>query len=185
MSNVAINQFKDKSNKSIEHLKSELSNLKAGKANPSILSKVNVDYYGVPTPITQLASVQTPESRMLQVTPYDVNIISEVEKAIMLADLGLNPSNDGKNIRLVIPQLTEETRKELVKKIKKIAEDTKVSVRNERRDAMDMLKKQKKDNELTEDDLKKFEEEVQKLTDDCIKDIDNIYKEKEKEVLSI
>lgn len=171
--------------KTISILKKELTSLKAGRANPAMLDRITVEYYGTETPITQLANIAAPEPRVMTIQPWDSKSLSLIEKAILKSDLGINPSNDGKIIRLVVPQLTEETRKDLVKKVKKYGEESKVAVRNTRRDSNDALKKLKKDGKITEDELKKAEEEMQKSTDKAIKDIDKILEAKEKEILEV
>lgn len=180
-----ISFSEEKMKKSIEALKRELQSLKAGRANPSILDKVLVDYYGTPTQISQLGTVSTPEPRMLLIQPWDKKAIKDIEKAIQKSDLGLNPNSDGQVIRLVIPELTEETRKNLVKVVKKHGEEAKVVIRAIRRDSNEKLKPMKKDGIHSEDDVKKTEEEVQKLTDIYIKDIDKIVEQKEKEIMSV
>lgn len=166
-------------------LKEDLNTVRAGRANPALLDKIAVDYYGVPSPLKNIANISAPDPRTLMIAPFDPKSINDIEKAINIANLGINPSNDGKVIRLVIPQVTEERRKELTKLIKKMGEDAKVAVRNERRDANDSLKKQEKGGELTEDDLKHAMDQVQKKTDACIKDIDEIIAHKEKELLEV
>jgi ribosome recycling factor len=175
----------DKMKKSIEALKSDLRTLKAGRANPAMLDKLVVDYYGTPTHITGVASVSTPEPRMLVIQPWEKSLIKEIEKAIQKSDLGLNPSNDGQVIRLLVPELTEETRKNLVKVIKKHAEESKVAVRSIRRDFNEKLKNIKKEATHSEDEIKKTEDELQKLTDNYIKEIDKIADVKEKEIMSV
>jgi len=174
-----------KMEKTIAILKEELNTVRAGRANPALLNKVIVDYYGTPTPIKNLSNISAPDPRTLLVAPFDPKAIGNIEKAINIANLGLNPANDGKVIRLVIPQVTEERRKELTKTVRKFGEDAKVAVRNARRDANDHLKKQEKNGELTEDDLKGELDDVQKLTDKAIKDIDGITAEKEKEIMEV
>ncbi|MCD5413629.1 MAG: ribosome recycling factor [Clostridiales bacterium] len=174
-----------KMNKTIGAMKDDLKSIRAGRANPSLLDRLSIDYYGSPTPINQLASVSAPEPRLIVVQPYDQTAIKNIEKAILQSDLGLNPSNDGKIIRLSIPQLTEERRKNLIKIAKKTAEEAKVALRNERRDANDLLKKMEKSNELTEDDLKKSLDEAQKLTDKFSKQIDDILVKKESEIMEV
>lgn len=169
--------------KTITSLKNELKRLRTGRANASLLDGIRVDYYGTPTPVNQMASVSVPESRLITIQPWDVSVIKEIEKAIMKSDLGLTPSNDGKIIRIAIPPLTEERRKQLAKNVHKICEDHKVAIRNIRRDANDLLKAAKKDSEISEDDAFKGQDQVQKVTDGFIKDIDDIFKEKEKEIL--
>jgi ribosome recycling factor len=180
-----INASEEKMKKSIELLKKELQSLKAGRANPSILDRLTVDYYGTPTHVSQLANISTPEPRMLVIQPWDKKAIKDIEKAILKSDLGLNPSNDGQVIRLVIPELTEETRKNLVKVVKKHGEDGKVAVRSIRRDANEKLKVLKKDGAHSEDDVKKTEDEIQKMTDNFIKEIDKIVESKEKEIMAV
>jgi ribosome recycling factor len=169
--------------KSISSLKKELNRLRTGRASLSILDGIKVDYYGTLTPLNQMATLAVPESRLITIQPWDVSVIKDIEKAILKSDLGLTPSNDGKIIRISIPPLTEERRKELVKVVHKICEDYKVSVRNIRRDANDLLKSMKKDGEISEDDAFKAQDQVQKITDEQIKLIDECDKEKEKEIL--
>lgn len=171
--------------KTISILKKELASLKAGRANPAMLDRITVEYYGAETPLTQLANIAAPEPRVMTIQPWDSKSLSLIEKAILKSDLGINPSNDGKIIRLVVPQLTEERRKELVKVIKKMGEEAKVAVRNTRRDSNDSLKKLKKDGKISEDEIKKAEEEMQKSTDKAIKDIDKILEVKEKEIMEV
>ncbi len=171
--------------KAVQAYTRELASIRAGRASASLLDKIAVEYYGVPTPINQLASISTPEARLLMIQPYDKSIVSDVEKAIMKSDLGLNPTSDGSVIRIAIPPLTEERRKELVKLVKKESEEAKVAIRNIRRDANDDLKKLEKNGELTEDDLRGYTDDVQKLTDEFIAKIDQITKEKEKEILEV
>ena len=175
----------DKMNKTINVMKQEYNSLRAGRANPQALDRIMVDYYGSPTPINQMGNISVPEPRMLIIALWDTKMIPAVEKAIQKSDLGINPANDGKVIRLIFPELTQERRKELAKVIRKKAEESKVAVRSIRRDAMEDIKKQKKDNLLTEDDQKKLEEKVQKLTDEKVKEIDTIAQAKEKEIMSV
>ena len=175
----------DKMNKTISVMKQEYNSLRAGRANPQALDRIMVDYYGTPTPINQVGNISVPEPRMLIIALWDSKMIPAVEKAIQKSDLGINPANDGKVIRLIFPELTEERRKDLAKVIRKKAEESKVAVRSIRRDAMEDIKKQKKDNLLTEDDQKKLEEKVQKLTDEKVKEIDTIAQAKEKEIMSV
>ena len=177
--------IKEKMNKSIENLKDKFSEIRAGRANPAILNKVKIDYYGTPTPINQVAGVSVPEARMIVIAPWDVSMLKEIEKAILASDIGINPNNDGKVIRLTFPELTEDRRKELVKEIKKLAEDSKVSVRNARRDGIDLAKKLGKDGEMTEDEVKQAENKIQEITDKSIIEIDKILANKETEILSI
>jgi len=185
MYNEVISSLKDGLQKALNHYKSQLSTVRAGRANPQILDKVMVDYYGTLTPLKQMANISAPEARMLVVSLWDISMIREVVKAINEANLGVSPSDDGKIIRLVFPVLTEERRKEYVKTAKKMAEDAKITLRNERKDAMDMLKELKKDNILTEDTLKVAEKDVQKEIDTYTTEIDEILKVKEKEILEI
>ena len=185
MPKEVLDEAKDRMNKTISVLKSELASLRAGRANPQVLDRIAVDYYGSMTPITQLGNVSTPEPRMLIISLWDTKMIGAVEKAIQKSDLGINPANDGKVIRLVFPELTEERRKDLVKTVRKKGEESKVAIRSIRRDTMDQIKKQKKDGELTEDDQKQLETKLQKQTDDFIKGIDTILSAKEKEILSV
>ena len=175
----------EKMNKTISVMKQEFNSLRAGRANPQALDRIMVDYYGSPTPINQVGNISVPEPRMLIISLWDTKMIPAVEKAIQKSDLGINPANDGKVIRLIFPELTQERRKELAKIIRKKAEESKVAVRSIRRDAMEDIKKQKKDNLLTEDDQKKLEEKVQKLTDEKVKEIDAIAQAKEKEIMSV
>lgn len=178
-------KFEEKMNKSISILKESLNTVRAGRANPAMLDKVMVDYYGNPTQVKNMANLSVPEPRMLMITPFDPKTIPNIEKAINIANVGINPSNDGKVIRLIIPQVTEDKRKELVKIIKKMGEDDKIAIRNERRDANEDLKKLEKSGELTEDDLKSELESIQKMTDDHIRLIDQICAFKEKEILEV
>lgn len=171
--------------KTIEVLKKEFASLRAGRATPSLLDRINVDYYGTPTPITQLATVSVPEGRLLVIQPWDKGVIADIERAIMKSDLGITPASDGNVIRLAVPQLTEERRKELVKFIKKKGEEGKVAIRNVRRDAMEQLKAAEKNAGYSEDDLKRYQEAAQKLTDRYVKEIDKVVAEKEKEVMEI
>ena len=168
-----------------EILKSDLNTVRAGRANPALLDKVTVDYYGTPSPLKNLSNISVPEPRMLLIAPFDPSIIGDIEKAIVAAEIGITPSNDGKSIRLVIPQLTEERRKELGKLVKKMGEDAKVAVRNVRRDANDHLKKMEKDGELSEDQLKVELDKVQKKIEQAVKDIDTIVENKEKEIMEV
>ena len=179
------NIIKEKMNKSIDNLREKFAEVRAGRANPAILNKVKIDYYGTPTPINQVAGVSVPEARMIVIQPWDISVLKEIEKAILASDIGINPNNDGKVIRLAFPELTEERRKELVKDIKKMAEDCKVAVRNARRDGIDQAKKEQKDGELTEDELKQAENKIQELTDKAIEEVDKVLANKENEILSI
>lgn len=175
----------EKMGKTIQVLKNELNSIRAGRANPSMLDRLSIDYYGTVTPIKQLASVSAPEPRMIIIQPYDVSILSTIEKAIQQSDLGINPSNDGKIIRLNIPLLTEERRRDLTKIVKKTGEENKIALRNERRNVNDTLKKMHKDGDLTEDELKSATEEVQKITDKYIKIVDELLEKKDKEVMEV
>ncbi|MBQ8227665.1 MAG: ribosome recycling factor [Clostridia bacterium] len=176
---------REKMGKTIDVLKRDYGAIRAGRANAAVLDKVTVDYYGTPTPINQLASVSVAEARILTIQPWDKSVLNAIEKAIQASDIGINPQNDGVVIRLTFPKLTEENRKVIVKDVSKMAEDSKVAVRSIRRDAMDKLKKMQKASEITEDDLKNGEEEIQKITDTNIKEIDKIASAKEKEVMEI
>ncbi len=185
MGQTVIKNTKEKMNKAIQAFKRELSTVRAGRANPSLLDRVTVNYYGAPTPLNQLSSITVPEARLLVIQPYDKSVLNDIEKAILKADLGLNPSNDGTIIRIAIPALTEERRKALAKDVKAMAEDAKVAIRNVRRDANDELKKLEKDGQITEDEHRNFADDVQKETDNHVKEIDNIAKEKEKEIMEV
>ena len=180
-----IKNSEEKMKKTISVLKSDLQTMKAGRANPSMLDRVQVDYYGSPCPISQVANVSAPEPRVLMITPWEKTILQDIEKAILKSDLGLNPSNDGSVIRLIIPELTEETRKNLVKNVKKTGEDAKVAIRSIRRDANDKIKNLKKSDDISEDEVKRGEDQVQKVTDSHIKEIATIIAAKEKELMSI
>ena len=180
-----FNSVEEKMNKTISVFEENLSEVRAGRANPNILNKVMVDYYGVPTPINQMAGVSVPEPRMIVIQPWDMSILKEIEKAINLADIGINPNNDGKVIRLVFPELTEERRKELVKDIKKTAEEAKVAVRAIRRDGIEMARTAQKNSEITEDDLANAEAKIQKITDAKIAEIDQLLEKKEKEIMTV
>ncbi|ALC90986.1 ribosome recycling factor [Bacillus sp. FJAT-18017] len=185
MPNQVLSNAKEKMTKAIQAYTRELANIRAGRASASLLDRISVDYYGAPTPVNQLAGISTPEARLLVIQPYDKSILGEIEKAILKSDLGLNPTNDGSIIRIAIPQLTEERRKELVKVVKKESEEAKVAVRNIRRDANDELKKLEKNGDITEDALRGYSDDMQKLTDDHINKIDQITKDKEKEILEV
>ena len=182
---MEYSEIKEKMEKTIENLKIRLSEVRAGRANPAILNKVKIDYYGTPTPINQIAGVSVPEARMIVIQPWDVSILKDIEKAILASEIGINPNNDGKVIRLVFPELTEERRKELVKEIKKYAEEAKVAIRNARRDGIDKAKAMQKDGEMTEDELKNAENEIQKITDKNVEEVDKIIEAKEIEIMSI
>ncbi len=185
MINEIQNESKRKMEKAIESLKEDLNSIRTGRANPKILDRITVEYYGTPTPLNQLAGISVPEPRMILIQPWDVKSVSDIEKAILKSDLGLNPSNDGKIIRLIIPQPTEERRKDLVKLAKKQGEDAKVAIRNIRRNANTSLKNAEKDKLITEDDLKVIETEIQNNTDEEIKRIDEIISGKNKEILEV
>lgn len=171
--------------KAINSLEGDLASIRAGRANPAILDKITVEYYGVQTPLAQVGTISVPEARTIIVQPWDVSVLKEIEKAILASDIGINPNNDGKVIRLNFPPLTEERRKELNKSVSKRGEEAKVAVRNIRRDSIEQFKKRKKANEITEDDLKDMEEQIQKMTDKFVKQIDGIIAEKEKEILEV
>lgn len=178
-------EFEAKMNKTLDSLKSNLNTVRAGKANPEVLSRVMVDYWGTPTPIAQMAAIQVPDPRTLVISPWDATTVKDIEKAILASDVGITPQNDGKVIRLAFPQPTEERRKELTKQVAKMCEEAKVAVRNIRRDANDKAKDLKKNGELTEDDLKAADKQVQDLTDKYIKQVDVIGAEKNKEIMAI
>ncbi len=180
-----IKEFEEKMKKSVDSLKEEYVSIRAGRANPHLLDKIKVDYYGTPTSLQQVANISVPEARMIQIQPWESNLIKEIEKAILVSDLGITPNNDGKVVRLVFPELTEERRKELAKDVKKKGDNTKVAIRNIRRDANDSFKKQNKANEISEDELKNAEDSVQKLTDKYISIIDSIIEDKTKEILTV
>ena len=177
--------YDDKMLKTIEVVKANFAAVRAGRANAAVLDRIMVDYYGTPTPIQQIAAISTPDPRILQISPWDGSALKSIEKAILNSDLGINPQNDGRNIRLNFPQLTEERRKELVKQIRKYTEGGKVAVRNIRRDAMENFKKQQKASEITEDELKLAEKDLQKMTDDSCKELDKLLENKEKELMSV
>ena len=177
--------IEERMKKTISVYEENLSEIRAGRANPAILNKITVDYYGTATPINQVAGISVPEARLIVIQPWDGSVLKEIERAILASDIGITPNNDGKVIRLNFPELNEERRKELVKEIKKMAEDSKVSIRSIRREAMDEAKKLQKDNQMTEDELKGAEDQIQKLTDEKIAEIDKVLAEKEKEVMSV
>ncbi|MFQ8601507.1 MAG: ribosome recycling factor [Anaerovoracaceae bacterium] len=185
MSDFNIDQLKEKTEKSLNVLKEDMGTVRAGRANAALVDKVVVEYYGTPTPLKSLANISVPEPRTLLISPFDPKSIPEIEKAINVANIGINPVNDGKVIRLQIPQVTEERRKELTKVVKKMGEDSKVAVRNLRRDANDKVKKLEKAGDFTEDDAKSTLDDIQKIIDQAVKDIDNIVVEKEKEILEV
>ena len=177
--------IKEKMEKSISVYNEKLSEVRAGRANPAILNKIKIDYYGTPTPINQVAGISVPEARLIVIQPWDASVLKEIEKAILASDIGINPNNDGKVIRLAFPELNEERRKELVKDIRKMAEEAKVAVRSIRREGMDEAKAKQKDSEITEDELKQAENEIQKITDKNIEEIDKILEAKEKEIMTV
>ena len=177
--------YKEKMEKTLSVLKQDLNTVRAGRANAALLDQISVEYYGVPTPLKNMSNIAIPDPRSITITPFDPKTVKDIEKAIQMSNIGINPSNDGRSIRLVIPPLTEERRKELTKLIKKMGEESKVAVRNCRRDANEELKKQEKNGELTEDDLKEDLEEIQKMTDDCMKEIEAIVAAKDKELMEL
>lgn len=180
-----FNSIEEKMKKTISVFEENLSEVRAGRANPNILNKITVDYYGVATPINQIAGISVPEPRMILIQPWDISLLKEIEKAINIAEIGINPNNDGKVIRLAFPELTEERRKDLVKDIRKIAEESKVAIRAIRRDGMDMAKAAQKNNEMTQDDLSAAETKIQKMTDTKIAEIDELLEKKEKEIMTV
>ena len=182
--NERLQQFDSKMKKTCEHLEAEFSTIRAGRANPHVLDKIKVNYYGSPTPIQQVGNITVPEPRMIQIAPWEKSLIKEIEKAIMASDVGITPSNDGNVIRLVFPEVTEERRKTLVKDVKKKGEESKVAVRNIRRDGNDAFKKMAKE-DVSEDEIKELENELQKLTDKYIKEVDKLVEEKSKEIMTV
>jgi ribosome recycling factor len=180
-----IKSIEEKMNKTISILQENLAEVRAGRANPAILNKVMIDYYGTPTPINQVAGISVPEARLIVIQPWDASILKEIEREIIKAEIGINPNNDGKVIRLAFPELTEERRKELVKEIKKMGEDAKVSVRSVRREGMDIVKAEQKEGTITEDEQKTYEDKIQKLTDSKVQEIDNQIDKKENEIMSV
>ena len=182
--NEKLQQFENKMSKAYEYRAADFATIRAGRANPHILDKIKVNYYGSPTPIQQVGNITVPEPRMIQISPWEKSLIKEIEKAIMASDVGITPNNDGSVIRLVIPELTEERRKELVKEVKKKGEEGKVAVRNIRRDGNDTFKKLAKE-DVSEDEIKELEEALQKLTDKYVKEIDKLVEEKAKEILTV
>lgn len=179
-----LQQYEDKMKKTFEHLEADYASIRAGRANPHVLDKLRVNYYGTPTPIQQVGNVTVPEARIIQIAPWEKSLLKEIEKAILTSDIGINPTNDGNVIRLVFPELTEERRKDLVKEVRKKAEDGKVAVRNIRRDGNDAFKKMSK-TEVSEDEIKQLEDELQKLTDRYIKEIDTLMESKSKEIMTV
>ena len=182
---MEYSDLKERMDKAINKFTEKLAEVRAGRANPAILNKVKIDYYGTPTPINQVAGISVPEARLIVIQPWDVSILKEIEKAILASDIGINPNNDGKVIRLAFPELNEERRKELVKDVKKMAEEAKVAVRAVRRDGIEKAKAEQKEGEITEDDLKQAENEIQKITDKSVEEIDEILSNKEKEIMSV
>ena len=182
---TVIKNADDKMTKSVSHLETEFSEIRAGRANPSVLDKVRVDYYGTPTPVNQVAAVSVTEARTLIIQPWDTSLLRAIEKAIQTSDIGINPQNDGKIIRMIFPPLTEDRRKEIVKEIAKMGEDAKVAIRSTRREAMDKLKAMKKSSEITEDDQKHGEKKIQDITDRHIKNIDSLTEKKQKQIMEI
>ena len=177
--------IQEKMEKTINVFSEKLSEIRAGRANPAILNKIKIDYYGTPTPINQVAGISVPEARLIVIQPWDISVLKEIEKAILQSDIGINPNNDGKVIRLTFPELNEERRKELVKEIKKMGEEAKVAIRSSRRDGIEMAKNEQKEGNMTEDELKQAEQDIQKITDREIEEIDKILSNKEKEIMSI
>ena len=182
---MEFNHIEEKMTKTINALAESLAEVRAGRANPAILNKVKIDYYGTPTPINQVAGISVPEARLIVIQPWDASVLKDIEKEILKADIGINPNNDGKVIRLAFPELTEERRKELVKDIRKMGEESKVSIRSIRRDGMDEAKAKQKNSEITEDELKGAEDQIQKLTDKNVAKIEEMITAKEKEVMSV
>ena len=185
MDKDVIDIVNEKSEKAMSFLRDEMNTVRAGKANPALLDRIVIDYYGTVSPLKNIANISAPDPRTLQITPFDPSTVSLIEKAIQVADLGINPSNDGKNIRLAIPQVTEERRKELTKVVKKMGEEAKIILRNFRRDANENIRKQEKEGEITEDDLKNELDEIQKITDKFIKEVDDVIETKEKEIMEV
>ena len=182
---MELNVLEEKMQKAIFHLEEEYATIRAGRANPAILNKVQVEYYGALTPINQVASISVPEARQILVSPWDRSVLSQIEKAINMAELGINPINDGTSIRLNFPELNEDRRKEIVKEVKKLAEDAKVAIRNIRRDGMDELKNEQKANGISEDEVKAIEEKIQKVTDKYVANVDLVMANKEKEIMEV
>lgn len=182
---MEIKEYESKMQKSLASLEEEYASIRAGRANPHILDKITVDYYGAPSPLQSVANISVPEARVIQIQPWESSLIKEIEKAIMFSDIGITPSNDGRIIRLVFPELTEERRKELVKDVKKKAENAKVAIRNIRRDGNDTIKKSQKSNEISEDEAKQLEDKIQKLTDKYVGMIDNVMESKSQEIMKV
>ncbi len=185
MADERVKTYEDKMKKSLDFLQSDLQTIRAGRANPHVLDKIRVDYYGAPTPIQQLANVAVPEARLIQITPWDRTSLKAIEKAILVSDLGINPSNDGQTIRLVFPELTEERRKDLAKDVQKRAEGIKVTILNILREGNDEFNKLRKDSQISEDDEKDLQDELQKLTDKYIAEVDKTAEEKKKEIMTV
>ncbi len=185
MASSEYRSIEEKMKKTVSALKHELAGLRAGRANPSILDKISVDYYGAPTPINQLGNISVPEARMIVIQPWDLKVLSDIERALQMSDIGINPSNDGKVIRLVFPVLTEERRKELTKVVKKDGEESKVAIRSVRREAIDSYKKMEKSSDITEDDLRDAEKDIQELTDRFIENVDKVVQEKIEEIMEV
>ncbi len=180
-----MEQFEEKMKKSLNALSEEYATIRAGRANPHVLDKIMVDYYGTPSPLQTVANISVPEARVIQIQPWEASLVKEIEKAIMVSDLGITPNNDGKIIRLVFPELTEDRRKELVKDVKKKGENAKVAIRNIRRDANDSIKKQNKANEISDDEAKQAEEQVQKMTDKYVAEVEQMIENKSSEIMTI
>ena len=185
MNKMDYNEIESKMNKTISVLEENFSEIRAGRANPAILNKIKIDYYGVPTPINQVAGISVPEARLIVIQPWDASILKEIEKEILKSDIGINPNNDGKVIRLSFPELTEERRKEIVKEIRKTAEESKVAIRSIRRDGIDEAKAMQKESLITEDELRDAEDKIQKITDKKIEEIEKVLINKEKEIMSV
>ena len=185
MMDERLKVYDEKMEKAVDFLVSDYAGIRAGRANPHVLDKIRVDYYGTPTPLQSVGNITVPEPRMIQIAPWEKSMIKEIEKAIMTSDLGINPNNDGSVIRLIFPELTEERRKELVKDVKKKGEDAKVAIRNIRRDGNDALKKLGKSSEVSEDEIKDLEDKLQKVTDKYIKDVDKLIEDKSKEIMTV
>lgn len=185
MASERVQAYEDKMVKAVEFLKNDLQTIRAGRANPHVLDKIRVDYYGTPTPIQQLANISVPEARMIQIAPWDKKSLKDIERAILASDVGINPNNDGSVIRLIFPELTEDRRKELAKDVQKRSEGVKVTIRNARRDGNDEFKKLRKDSQISEDDEKDFQAELQKLTDKYIAKVDQAAEEKKKEIMTV
>lgn len=185
MEDIKMEQFEEKMQKSVQSLTDEYATIRAGRANPHVLDKIMVDYYGQPSPLQQVANVSVPEARVILIQPWEASLVKEIEKALLVSDLGLTPNTDGKTIRLVFPELTEERRKELVKDVKKKGENAKVAIRNIRRDANDAVKKQNKASEISDDEAKQMEDKVQKLTDKYVAEVDKMIESKSKEIMTI